>query len=400
MDPTEDEALALDELVEGISAAWLGPKAAPLDQSTGVIGRSPRLLDLLDVPDGMTVDPAALWARPRSTAQDLTAALGISLTGETVSLDLKESRLGGSGPHGLLVGAENSGKSELLRSLCLGLAMTHSSERLNFVLVDFSGGSTFLSLDVLPHVSALVTNLLDDLVLVERMRDGIIGELMRRRELLRAAGNYARASDYEKARAGGAPLEPLPALLVVVDGFGELLSARPDFRDLLLSICRFGGALGIHLLLAGQRVDEDQLHDIDTHLSYRIALRTASAQDSRRVIGVSDAYTLPAHPGAGYLKTGAAMSRFQGADASGDDDVSDSELIVAVQRMAGPALPRIRCGCRHWTCLAVSTPYLPAWRHCRTAGSTARPSGDARPAGRAGRRHRQAFSSSAGTCSG
>ncbi|SFG90663.1 type VII secretion protein EccCb [Streptomyces mirabilis] len=340
VDATEDEALALDELVEGISRAWPGPKAVPLDRSTGVTGRSPRLLELLDVPDVMTFDPAALWARPRSTAQDLTAALGVSLTGETVPLDLKESRLGGSGPHGLLVGAENSGKSELLGSLCLGLAMTHSSERLNFVLVDFSGGATFLNLSVLPHVSAVVTNLADELVLVDRMRDAITGELVRRQELLRDAGNYASASDYEKARASGAPLAPLPTLLIVVDGFGELVSARPDSREMILSICRRGRSLGIHLLLAAQRVDEEQLRDIETYLSYRIALRTATAQDSRLVLGVSDAYTLPAQPGAGYLKTGAnTMTRFQGAYASGAVNAFDSELEVVAHRMAGQGPP-------------------------------------------------------------
>ena len=47
------------------------------------------------------------------------------------------------GPHGLLVGATGSGKSELLRTLVLALAVTHSSEMLNFVLVDFKGGATF-----------------------------------------------------------------------------------------------------------------------------------------------------------------------------------------------------------------------------------------------------------------
>ncbi|MFC7480518.1 FtsK/SpoIIIE domain-containing protein [Luedemannella flava] len=31
------------------------------------------------------------------------------------------------GPHGLLVGATGSGKSELLRTLVIGLAVTHSS---------------------------------------------------------------------------------------------------------------------------------------------------------------------------------------------------------------------------------------------------------------------------------
>ena len=63
-----------------------------------------------------------------------------------VALDLKESAQGGSGPHGLCVGATGSGKSELLRTLVLGLAATHSSAELNLVLVDFKGGATFLGL--------------------------------------------------------------------------------------------------------------------------------------------------------------------------------------------------------------------------------------------------------------
>ena len=80
------------------------------------------------------------------------------------------------GPHGLVIGATGSGKSELLRTLVLGLALTHSSETLNFVLVDFKGGATFASLDVLPHTSAVITNLEDELTLVDRMKDAIQGE--------------------------------------------------------------------------------------------------------------------------------------------------------------------------------------------------------------------------------
>jgi S-DNA-T family DNA segregation ATPase FtsK/SpoIIIE len=110
------------------------------------------------------------------------------------------------GPHGLLIGATGSGKSELLRTLVLGLAATHSSESLNFVLVDFKGGATFSSLDRLPHTAAVITNLADELPLVDRMVDAINGELIRRQELLRRAGNFASLRDYEKARAGGAAL--------------------------------------------------------------------------------------------------------------------------------------------------------------------------------------------------
>ncbi len=119
-------------------------------------------------------------------------------------LDLKEAAQEGMGPHGLCVGATGSGKSELLRTLVLGLAVTHSSETLNFVLADFKGGATFAGMAQMPHVAAVITNLADDLTLVDRMGDSIRGELNRRQELLRDAGNYANIHDYEKARAAGA----------------------------------------------------------------------------------------------------------------------------------------------------------------------------------------------------
>ena len=222
------------------------------------------------------------------------------------------------GPHGLVIGATGSGKSELLRTLVLGLALTHSSETLNFVLVDFKGGATFASLDVLPHTSAIITNLEDELILVDRMKDAIQGEMVRRQEALRAAGNYASLRDYERAREQGAALEPMPSLFIVVDEFSELLSAKPDFIDLFVMIGRLGRSLGVHLLLASQRLEEGKLRGLDTHLSYRVGLRTFSAMESRVVLGVPDAYELPSAPGNGYLKEGTeGLVRFKAAYVSG-----------------------------------------------------------------------------------
>ena len=106
------------------------------------------------------------------------------------------------GPHGLVIGATGSGKSELLRTLVTGLAITHSSESLNFVLVDFKGGATFAGLSELPHTAAVITNLADDLTMVDRMQDALHGEMVRRQELLRSAGNFVSVRDYERARAG------------------------------------------------------------------------------------------------------------------------------------------------------------------------------------------------------
>ena len=109
-------------------------------------------------------------------------------------------------------------------------------------------------------------------------------------------------------------MPPLPALFIVVDEFSELLSQHPEFAELFVAIGRLGRSLGMHLLLASQRLDEGRLRGLETHLSYRICLKTFSASESRAVLGVPDAYHLPNSPGAAYLKTASGeLMRFQTA---------------------------------------------------------------------------------------
>ncbi|MEV0252240.1 type VII secretion protein EccCa [Nocardia sp. NPDC050712] len=264
----------------------------------------PGLMSLLKIPDAAQIEPSRVW-RPRTARERLRVPIGITPDGNPVEIDIKESAENGMGPHGLCIGATGSGKSEFLRTLVLSLVVTHSPDALNLVLVDFKGGATFLGLDTLPHVSAVITNLEEELALVDRMKDALAGEMNRRQELLRSAGNYANVTDYEKARAAGVALDPLPALFVVVDEFSELLSQKPDFADLFVMIGRLGRSLHVHLLLASQRLEENKLRGLDSHLSYRIGLRTFSANESRAVLGITDAYHLPGVPGAGYLKSDA-----------------------------------------------------------------------------------------------
>jgi S-DNA-T family DNA segregation ATPase FtsK/SpoIIIE len=243
------------------------------------------------------------------------------------------------GPHGLVVGATGSGKSELLRTLVTGLAATHSPELLSLVLVDFKGGATFAGVTELPHVAGLITNLADDLALIERVRAALHGEQQRRQRMMRDAGNVDSLHDYQMRQAAGhtdihgRPLEPLPYLLIIVDEFGELLSQRPDFIDLFVQIGRVGRSLGMHLLLATQRLEEGRLRGLESHLSYRICLRTFSAAESRAVIGTVDAYRLPSIPGSAYLKVDESVyERFRVAHVSGPyQDPEDSEQEFAPQ---------------------------------------------------------------------
>jgi DNA segregation ATPase FtsK/SpoIIIE, S-DNA-T family len=292
-----------------------------LSAGSGVDAAEPLLEDfeltsLLGIADAASYQPDSLWSS-RSPWDRLCVPIGVAEDGTPVELDIKESAQGGMGPHGVLIGATGSGKSELLRTLTLALAMTHSSEILNFVLVDFKGGATFAGMEVLPHTSALITNLADELPLVDRMQDALHGELVRRQEYLRQAG-YASLADYERARAAGVELPPLPTLFLVVDEFSELLHSKREFMDLFVMIGRLGRSLGVHLLLASQRLDEGRISQLEGHLSYRIGLRTFSASESRSVLGVVDAYELPSAPGNGYLKTSTtSLVRFKAAYVSG-----------------------------------------------------------------------------------
>ncbi|MGY4712474.1 type VII secretion protein EccCa [Mycolicibacterium sp. CBM1] len=246
-------------------------------------------------------------------ADRLRAILGETVDGQPVTLDIKEAADGGHGPHGLCIGATGSGKSELLRTVVLGMAGRHSPEELNLVLVDFKGGATFLGMEGLNHVAAVITNLADEAQLVSRAIDALGGEVQRRQHLLRRADNAVNLAAYRRIRTVAAELPPLPSLFVVVDEFAELLHLHPEFADLFTMIGRVGRSLGVHLLLASQQLDEGRLRGLESHLSYRICLKTSTAAQSRAVLGVADAAELPATPGAALLRTAdGRLVRFQG----------------------------------------------------------------------------------------
>jgi S-DNA-T family DNA segregation ATPase FtsK/SpoIIIE len=329
---------------------------APLTLRTGEAGADladpVRLVELMGADDAAGLDIRASWRqrtpgalREGQSPAFLTAAIGRSEDGAPLVLDLKEAALGGMGPHGLLVGATGSGKSELLRSLTTALAAGHDPELLNLLLVDFKGGAAFADLAGFPHVAGLVTNLADDLTLVDRMRLALSGELARRQEVLRVAGNLPSITDYHAARARGADLPTLPYLVVIVDEFGELLVAKPDFIDTFNTVARLGRSLGVHLLLATQRLDEGRIRGLEPHLRYRLCLRTFTAEESRAVLGSPAAYELPSLPGLGYLKVDTAQARFKAAICGtapavrqGPEAVLASDLLRPLG-LGGSALP-------------------------------------------------------------
>ncbi len=275
------------------------------------------LLELSDITD---LDLLTLWL-PKTGRDFLRVPIGVTPKGDPLILDLKESAQLGMGPHGLCVGATGSGKSELLRDIVLALAVSHSPAQLNVMLVDYKGGATFAPFAALPHVAGLLTNLAADATLVERMYASLEGEVNRRQQVLADAGRLTDIVEYnlKVAEVGDSSvLEPMPNLVVIIDEFAELLTAKPEFIELFLRIGRIGRSIGVHLLLSSQRLEEGKLRGLEAYLSYRIALRTLSEAESRTVLGNADAFHLPAVPGLGLLQVDVSIyESFKSAYISG-----------------------------------------------------------------------------------
>jgi S-DNA-T family DNA segregation ATPase FtsK/SpoIIIE len=299
-----DDEIQMD-VVDLKTSEQIARNLAPLRLSdpthTRDLSETVRLADLFGFPSVAKVDVEKLWS-VRSEDDWLRIPIGERVNGKPLLLDIKEAAAGGMGPHGLIVGATGSGKSELMRTIVTGLAITHAPDLLNFVFVDFKGGAAFADFTDLPHCAGSITNIEQDLTLVDRMKAALYGELERRQSLLREAGNLDNLRQYHAMRLSHPEMEPLPYLLVIVDEFGELLANRPDFLDLFIAIGRIGRSIGIHLLLATQRLDEGRIRGLEGHLRYRICLRTFTPEESSAMLGTQDAYYLPPYPGVGYFK--------------------------------------------------------------------------------------------------
>ncbi|WP_434769382.1 type VII secretion protein EccCa [Curtobacterium flaccumfaciens] len=302
-------------------------------ESSAAIGVS----DLLGVDDVATIDPDRTW-RPRAPRDFLRVPIGVDDFGAPLLLDLKESAQLGMGPHGICIGATGSGKSEMLRTLVLGLAVSHPPEDLAMILVDYKGGAAFAPFARLPHVAGLIDNLADDPQLTRRARASIAGEVRRRQEMLRDAGSAPSITHYRELRTQRPDLPPMPHLVLVIDEFGELLTAEPEFVDLLLTIGRIGRSIGVHLLLSSQRIEAGKLRGLDTYLSYRLGLRTFSEAESQVVLDTGDAFHLPAVPGYGYLKVDTSVyTRFRSGYVSGP--VEDAAPASAVTTSSADTAP-------------------------------------------------------------
>ncbi|NUP59182.1 MAG: hypothetical protein HOQ06_06850, partial [Pseudarthrobacter sp.] len=224
----------------------------------------------------------------------LIAPLGVGADG-TRTIDLH-----GDGPHLLVAGTTGSGKSELLRSLVLGLVLSYPPDRVNFFFVDFKGGSGLAPLTALVHCVGLQTDLSGHEL--ERTLTSLRAEVRLREERLAAA----RVPDVAAYRSSPAADDfPLPHLVVVIDEFRMLVDDAPGVLRELLRIASIGRSLGIHLVMATQRPQGALTADIRANVTSSIALRVQSEMESVDIINSKAAAAISVDiPGRAFLVRG------------------------------------------------------------------------------------------------
>jgi S-DNA-T family DNA segregation ATPase FtsK/SpoIIIE len=291
----------LDVLAEPVTPALAETAAralAPLrdvsaEEDDAVLPDTSRLLDVLAMPDP---DVDAIRARWQHDGRSTRVVIGAGLDGP-FSLDLRTD-----GPHGLIAGTTGSGKSELLQTMIASLAVANRPDALNFVLVDYKGGSAFKDCVALPHTVGMVTDL--DAHLVERALTSLGAELTFREHWLAGAG-VKDIEDYQDLQQREPGRASLPRLLLVIDEFASMARELPDFVTGLVNIAQRGRSLGIHLLLATQRPSGVVSPEIRANTNLRISLRVTDAADSSDVLEATDAARIPkSAPGRGYARLG------------------------------------------------------------------------------------------------
>ena len=307
----------------------------PLDIRRGYGSSLASTVTLLEMLNLNTIDQlqefaSENWKRSMNPASAdwLNTAVGLLSGNEPRVLTFSAKA---DGVHGIIAGSTGSGKSELLMTLIIGMALNFNPDVLNFVLIDYKGGSAFEPFKKLPHKVDIVTNL--DQSATARVFASIIAELDRRQKL----NTYTNSKDIVHYRKKGLNLEPgrppYPHLFIIIDEFAEMIAGNAEYKAQLESITRLGRALGVTLILAAQRPAgvTDQMR---ANIKFRICLRVETPDDSRELLRRADAAFLPPGiPGRGYLQVGnenieLIQTAYTGGDYKGPQEENVSPNVI------------------------------------------------------------------------
>lgn len=236
------------------------------------------------------------WLKYR-TYESMKALIGHRGGGAPLYLDLHEKY---HGPHGLVAGTTGSGKSEVLQTYILSLAMTYHPHEVSFILIDYKGGGMANSFLGLPHLSGIITNLGGNET--NRALASINSEIKKRQAVFNEY-HIKHIDSYIELYRNKRAEQPIPHLIIIADEFAELKREQPEFVSELVSASRVGRSLGVHLILATQKPDGVVDDQIWSNSRFRLCLRVQDKADSMGMLKRPEAAYIT-NAGRGYFQVG------------------------------------------------------------------------------------------------
>ena len=261
----------------------------------------------------------------------LTLAMGHDISGQPVIADLARM------PHLLVAGTTGSGKSVAVNVMLLSLLYKATPDEVRLLLVD----PKMLELAVYEGIPHLLAPVVTDMKDAANGLRWCVGEMERRYKLMAKLGVRNLAGYNKKVReaaAAGEPipdpiwrpepleqmrfeeaggegimpppnLEPLPAIVVVIDEFADMMMiVGKKVEQLIARIAQKARAAGIHLILATQRPSVDVITGlIKANIPTRMAFQVSSRIDSRTILDQGGAEQLLGHGDMLFLPTGTSV---------------------------------------------------------------------------------------------
>jgi S-DNA-T family DNA segregation ATPase FtsK/SpoIIIE len=200
--------------------------------------------------------------------------------------DLLWADFSGATGHGAVVGGPQSGKSMLLRTLIMSMAVTHTPEEVQFYCLDLGGG-TLATMNNLPHVGGVAGRLDPDLA--RRMVAEMTTLVTEREGRFRDNQIDSMTEFRNRKRRGELPDDLHGDAFLVVDGW---LNFRQEFEELeqqVLQLAAQGLSYGVHVVVAANRWAEIRpaLKDLlGTRFELRLGDPTESDVDRRVAVNV------------------------------------------------------------------------------------------------------------------
>lgn len=216
--------------------------------------------------------------------------------GTTYPHDKTSVNICAQGPHALIAGTTGSGKSVLLQRWVYELAQHNSPTAVQFVFLDFKGGSTFVHAHRLPHCVGNVSNL--NMAHAVRAIRALRLEMTRREQLL----NYAGVADIRDLS------NPPARLIIMADEFFALLSDLPRYANDFSTMVSLGRSLGLHFIISTQNPMNQVSSHIKANMPLHACLRVTDPLQSLDLLGTPVAARIqPDCVGAAFIHDGSTV---------------------------------------------------------------------------------------------